>query len=110
MYQKPKNSPITSVRITLRDHTAIDFYERNSQMYEFSFLWNGTNKQISKTKAIVYSDVAIENIDSECDDTERDGVIDISRILPILELFGITARREYPFKIRNNTQVEHDNS
>lgn len=108
--RKPKNSPTTSVRITLRDHTAVNFYERNSQMYEFSFLWNGANRQISETKATVYSDVAIENIDSECDDTERDGVINISRILPILELFGITAEREYPFKIRNHTQVEHDNS
>ena len=108
--RKPKNSPTTSVRITLRDHTAINFYERDSQMYEFSFLWNGANRQISETKATVYADVAIENIDRECHDSELDGVINISRILPILELFGITAQREYPFRIRNNTQMEHDNS
>lgn len=108
--RKPKNSPTTSVRITLRDHTAIDFDDRDSQMFEFSFLWNGANRQIGETQATVYSDVPIENIDSECDDTERDGVINISRILPILELFGVTARREYPFLIRNNTQGEHNDS
>lgn len=106
--RKPKNSPTTSVRITLRDRTAVDFCKRYNLMYELSFLWNGTNKEISETKAAVYSDVAIESIDSELDDTERDGVINISRILPILELFGLTARREYPFQIRDNTKGEHE--